>query len=200
MNREQAEKAARAGAKVRHENWNAYEWVTFRNGVMIDDEGTEIGDWPYNNPESAWLLVSPAPTASPDFEARLAALEEQFARHFHMTDPREDRTTPPHQPIEVGDWPDAERHLSAESLTGAMGDGDIVRAAFKFACKDTNDPFLQVTWAAAEAIRLTRASVIDEIEAALDGARGVAVETWPRANILTTVDAAIDHILKAVRK
>ncbi len=88
--REWAEAMARAGAKVRHERWGEGEWVTFEDGLLLDDTGkrTKIGGF-YDGSVGLWLLVYPADTdlsklavapnrdSLPDLAARVAALEAE---------------------------------------------------------------------------------------------------------------------------
>jgi len=268
MNREQAEKAARAGAKVRRDCWGPGEWMTFKGSEIVDNYGCKYGSV-FDFAQGGWSIVSPAPTAEPDLaeqvaalaarmdrferehttltdserDAFMAALEtatdptpalrkalaayrantkpvtraefdalaEEFHRHFHMTDPREDRTTTQYQPPEHG-WPtpnaatrEALDDLAAGRVTTfdtvealmadlegpeVMSDDEIIRAGYVHG---------DVNASMANAINLTRASVIAEIEAARKSKLGSA-RAYQGFDCDRAVDAAIDHILKAVRK
>lgn len=96
--REWAEAMARAGHKVRQTRWPRGEWMTYCNGILHHEGGaalmTTLSLYGSND---GWSLFeeAPEPDSLADLARRVAALEEQFSRHFHMTDAREDRSTPP---------------------------------------------------------------------------------------------------------
>jgi hypothetical protein len=219
MNREQAEAAARKGAKVRRGWWDEGDFVTFKDGGFVTESGGKYDEWPFtDDSDKTWSVVEPAPTAEPDLaeppvtRAEFDALAEEFHRHFHMTDPREDRTTTQYQPPEPG-WPTpnaatrealddvaAGRVARFETFDALMADLEGQEVMSDEAIRDAvlylaDHPDLL----ADNAIRLTRASVIAEIEAS--GTAKAIVDAVMSANSeLGAIDAVSEIILSAVRK
>lgn len=63
MTRDEAEAAARKGAKVRREAWNGNEWIEYREVAFYDHLGDRVRIEDYL--EAGWSIVEPAPTPTP---------------------------------------------------------------------------------------------------------------------------------------
>lgn len=74
MTRDEAEKAARAGAKVRRNWWDKGLWVTFSGEYFHGPTGWPYWEFPGDGYDDGWSIVEPAPdTAKAETDGDLAA-------------------------------------------------------------------------------------------------------------------------------
>lgn len=114
--REWAEQQARAGKRARHKSWATDDWTDFPNL------------YPMPSFETGWSLYEPEqPDEMAALRAEVTALAERFNRHFHMTDAREDRSTPTVEPTPNAPMTDDEGAMQALKYANRLLDSLVTR-------------------------------------------------------------------------
>jgi hypothetical protein len=209
ITRAEAEKAARAGAKVRHECWAEGDWVLMISETHVVDESGEVMMWRNLPWLGGWSIISEALTPQPAplaermaaLEARMDAIEatatqitrEDLVRHAAARSMRYcyvdcGKEAPEcvcrsddtaYQPT-----PATEEALADVAAGRAMTDDEIVAIARRhgdFNPDRARDDF-PVNSALREATRLTRTAVIAEIEAAQGSAQDAFWDAYNKAS------------------
>lgn len=199
LTRDEAEAAARKGAKVRREGWPQNDWVTICDGITVDETGSPMtnGYWRLV-PADGWSIVEPAAAPAPvepDLAARVESLEGIVNVLAGESRSASDLEQAYNAAKAAGKFDAPTFRTSRKPAPGVMTKNEIIAEAMK---AGENWGWLGV---AEKTYRLTRQSVREQLAANEDRAVKAGLEVWgERAFVRESPEKAIRAALAAIRE